>query len=177
MYWIGIAGEYFRGLMIFINNMTVGSFLFPAKGAQFGSLKAREFKIIRTEKFLEVTYDIWLTLANFLVNDMPMIYRSGYWLFCSVSIPPSHGNIYYRFLWEATLPPSYPCVSWGWIHRNGSSWGGHTALLIRAQHPPKHSNETEPEQGLKSDRWDLSQIFIGSRGKNVSFFPLDLLRH
>ena len=104
MYWIGTAGEYFRGLMIIINNMTVGSFLFPAKGAQFGSFKAREFKIIRTEKFLEVIYDIWLTLANFPVNDTPVIYRGGYWLFCPVSIPPSHGNIYYHFLWEATLP-------------------------------------------------------------------------
>lgn len=123
-------------------------------------------------KSLEVTYDIWLTLANFPVNDMPMIYRSGYRLFCPVSIPPSHGNIYYRFLWEATLPPSYPCVSWGWIHRNGSSWGGHTAPLIRAQHPPKHSNETKPKQGLKSDRWDLSQIFIGSRGKKSLFLSI-----
>ena len=66
MYWIGTAGEYFRGLMIIINNMTMESLLFPAKGAQFESSKARELKIIQMEKFLGVIYDVWLTLANFI---------------------------------------------------------------------------------------------------------------
>ena len=33
-----------------INHVTVGSFLFPAKGAQFGSFKAREFKSVKMER-------------------------------------------------------------------------------------------------------------------------------
>ena len=36
--------------MIIINHVTVGSFLFPAKGAQFGSFKTREFKSIKMER-------------------------------------------------------------------------------------------------------------------------------
>ena len=53
-----IAGTYFKGLMKITNNITVGLFLFPTKGAQFGSSKARELKIIRMKKFLEVIYDV-----------------------------------------------------------------------------------------------------------------------
>ena len=34
------------------------SLLFPAKGAQFESSKARELKIIQMEKFLGVIYDV-----------------------------------------------------------------------------------------------------------------------
>ena len=36
--------------MMIINHVTVGSFLFPAKGAQFGSFKAREFKSVKMER-------------------------------------------------------------------------------------------------------------------------------
>ena len=99
-----IPGKYFKGLMKIINNMTVGLFLFPAKGAQLGSSKVRELKIIRMKKFLEVIYDVWLSPANFVLNDMPIIYSGGYWLFYPVAIFLPRGNIFYDFLWEATLP-------------------------------------------------------------------------
>ena len=166
-----IAGKYFKGLMKIINNMTVGLFLFPAKCAQFGSSKARELKIIRMKKFLEVIYDVWLSPANFVLNDMPIICSGGYWLFCPVAISLPYGNIFYDFLWKANLPHHIIAFAGAESTATQSSlWGKggtHRSAVFQVQHPPTHSNEIKPEQGWNPTGRDIFIFLLELLGKRL----------
>lgn len=124
MYWIGVASEYFRRLMKITSTVIVGSFPPPAKCAQFGSFKTRESKTIRMERVLRG--HLWCLTpppppppANFPVNDIPVIYSGGCWLFCLHNLYSFFiCNMYYDFLREATLPHHILLFDWVWIHPN-----------------------------------------------------------